>query len=144
MTVARSDGASAQRSLFAECGIETDVGVGAVTSENGGTATFRVRLRSQPLHPVMVPVSNGVDAGSIDVATPSATSVWFSTSDWDQWQTIELIGLEDGLVRDNVDYSVALGPPASTDVVYGGSAGTPSALSGRSIPQHSASVGFQN
>ena len=144
LTVARSDGATGQQPLFADCGIEAVIDGDAVTTENGGTATFRIRLKSQPLQPVSVPISAGLDSEPVPLAVgqPSVSMVWFSTTDWDQWQSVVVTGQEDNLVRGAVAYTVTLGPTASVDHVYGGNAGAASA----SFPllQHTLPLQLEN
>lgn len=142
LRVARSDGSAAQQPMYAECGIEAIIDGDPVTTENAGSVTFRIRLKSQPLHPVSVPISMGLDSENVPVGQPSVSMVWFSTTDWDQWQSVVVKGLEDGLVRGTVAYQVALGPTASLDHVYGGNAGAESA----SFPlsQHSSVLQLEN
>eukprot|EP01043_Picozoa_sp_COSAG02_P073970 COSAG02_NODE_14609_length_1255_cov_1.083045_1_plen_418_part_11 len=142
LTVARSDGRSAQQPMHAECGIEAIIDGDPVTTENGGSVTFRIRLKSQPLHPVSVPISMGLDAGNQPIGEPSVSMVWFSTADWDQWQYVTVIGLEDGLVRASVPYQVTLGPTASVDHVYGGNTGAES--SSFPLSQHSSVLQLEN
>ena len=64
LLVARSDGSSAQQPIYADRGIEAIIDGGNVTTENGGIVTFRIRLKSQPLEPVSVPISMGLDSGN--------------------------------------------------------------------------------
>ena len=140
--VARSDGAANNIPLFAECGIDAVIDGTAVTTENGDTVTFRIRLKSQPLKPVSVPISAGLDAGGVHVGQASVSMVWFSTSDWNVYQTVLVAGLEDNLVRASVAYTITLGPTVSLDHVYGGNAGAASA----SFPlaQHTLPLLFDN
>ncbi len=86
------------------------------TSEDGGTATFTVRLASQPTASVTLPVSsNDPTEGS---ASPA--SLQFGPGDWNQAQTVTVTGLDDGIEDGDVAYSVSVGPGSSSDPKYQG------------------------
>jgi hypothetical protein len=97
-------------------GIAVAPTTGLVTSESGGVATFTVKLTSQPLANVVVPVaSNNTAEGT--VSTPSLT---FTAANWNVAQTVTVTGVDD-LVRDgDIAYSVVLGVAASGDPAYSG------------------------
>lgn len=87
---------------------------GLVTSESGGTATMKVRLSSQPLANVVIPVvSNDTTEGTI---LPG--SLTFTPANWNIEQDVILTGADDVLVDGPVGYTVRLGPPVSTDPTY--------------------------
>jgi len=84
------------------------------TSESGTKATFTVRLGSTPTADVTIPVqSSNTAEGTVD--KPSLT---FTSSNWDQNQTVTVTGVADSRVDGNQVYSIKLGPTASSDSVY--------------------------
>jgi hypothetical protein len=87
---------------------------GLVTSESGGTATVKVKLSSQPLANVVIPVnSNDTSEGTV---LPS--SLTFTPANWNIEQDVVLTGVDDVLVDGPVAYTVTLGPPVGTDPAY--------------------------
>jgi hypothetical protein len=100
-------------------GITVTPTAGLVTSEAGGTATFTVRLTSQPVADVVIPVSSGNPAeGSV-----SPASLTFTASDWNAPQTVTVTGVDDPAVDGDVAYTVAVEPATSSDPVYAGKDG---------------------
>src|SRR5205823_6514222 len=89
---------------------------GLVTTESGGTATFTVRLTSQPTANVVIPVS------SSDVAegTVSAPSLTFTAADWSVAQTVTVSGVDDQVQDGAIAYTIVLAPAASGDPRYSG------------------------
>jgi hypothetical protein len=87
------------------------------TSEAGGaagSATFTVKLNSQPNAPVSIPIqSNSPDEGTLDVA-----SIDFTTSNWASAQTITVRGVNDDIADGAQDYKILLAKPDSTDAAY--------------------------
>ena len=72
----------------------------------GATATYTLRLATEPTSPVTVAVSSG-DTGAL--AVPS-TSLTFETSNWDQEQSVTVRGVEDD---DTADETVTVTHSAS-------------------------------
>lgn len=87
---------------------------GLVTSESGGTATVKVRLSSQPLANVVIPVSSN----DTTEGTASPSSLTFTPANWNIEQNVTLTGVDDLLVDGPVGYTVTLGPPTSTNTTY--------------------------
>lgn len=86
------------------------------TSEAGGTATFTLRLRTQPTAAVTVPVvSENPAEGTTDVA-----QLVFDENNWNQEQTVTVTGADDFYDDGSVVYGIALGPAQSTDALYQG------------------------
>ena len=120
LSTSSSDGNYAGRSVsvavtVADTGVAdlvvgpTSLGVG-----EGGSATFEVRLVSQPLAPVVVAVSSG-DAGA---ATVDPASLTFTPGDWDAPQQVTVSGVAD---VDAADESLLVSLVAlSTDEGYMG------------------------
>lgn len=84
------------------------------TSEGGDTATFTIELRSKPTAAVSIPVSTSDDTEG----TVSVTSVDFTTTNWDEPQTVTVTGVNDDEVDGNAQYEIVLGKPTSTDKAY--------------------------
>ncbi len=77
---------------------------GLETSENGGTASFTVRLASLPLLPVTVNI-NTSDASEGTVSTGSLT---FGLLNWNQPQTVIITGVNDNIDDGDVSYTIVL------------------------------------
>ena len=81
--------------------------VGAVSgsaSEAGGTATFGVRLRTQPSSAVTVSVTSR-DPGEGTVSPPTMT---FAPGDWNTAQTVTVTGVDDDVDDGTVTWAVRL------------------------------------
>jgi len=70
----------------------TQSGGSTAVTEAGGTDTFTVVLNSQPASYVVISVTSG-DTGE---ATVSASTLTFTTGNWDSAQTITVTGVDDG------------------------------------------------
>ncbi|NTV14957.1 MAG: hypothetical protein HGA96_13665 [Desulfobulbaceae bacterium] len=86
------------------------------TSESGTTATFTVRLGSQPTANVTIPMSSA----DLTEGTVSPTSLTFTNADWNTDQTVTVTGVSDGIPDGDVAYSISLGTTTSTDTLYNG------------------------
>ena len=86
------------------------------TTEAGGTATFNVVLTSQPTANVTISIaSNDTTEGTV-----SASSLTFTTANWNVAQVITVTGVDDALDDGNVIYSIVTGAALSTDASYNG------------------------
>ena len=63
------------------------------TTEAGGTATFTVRLSSQPTANVTI----GVSSSDTTEGTVSPSSLTFTSSNWNANQTVTVTGVNDSL-----------------------------------------------
>jgi hypothetical protein len=93
--------------------------VGAIsgpTSESGGTATFTVRLNSEPTADVVLGLSS-TDVGEGTVAPASLT---FTAANWNAPQTVTVTGVDDAVVDGNQSYAIRFAPATSTDASYMG------------------------
>ena len=63
----------------------------SVTVNEGGTATFRVKLNTVPTGDVTV----GVSSADVNKATVSTASLTFTTMTWNAYQTVTVTGVED-------------------------------------------------
>ena len=86
------------------------------TSEYGGTATFTVKLTSQPLSDVSVDVTSS----NIWEGTISPSSLTFTNSNWDTGQFVTIMGVNDSLIDLDQNYSVVFSAADSTDDNYNG------------------------
>lgn len=91
--------------------------VGAIsghTTEQGGTATFTLVLNSEPTAGVTVNFNvNDATEGAL-----STTSVVFDAINWDQPQTVTVIGQPDAITDGNITYQVVFAATTSTDTIY--------------------------
>ena len=87
------------------------------TTESGGTATFTVKLNSQPEAGVAISVSSS----NTDEGTVSPSSLEFSTSNWNTSQTVTVTGVDDSsdpVVDGNSSYKINLGNTVSSSTHY--------------------------
>ncbi len=90
---------------------------GLATTEVGGAAGFTVVLNAQPTAAeTLIPVSSSDPSeGVADTAMLS-----FTNADWEQPQTVAVIGIDDLVVDGDVAYTIVLGPAQSTDPGFDG------------------------
>ncbi|MBI5509652.1 MAG: Ig-like domain-containing protein, partial [Deltaproteobacteria bacterium] len=87
---------------------------GLATSEDLTQATFTVRLTSQPLQDVVIPVtSSDPTEGTV---TPS--SLTFTGANWAGQQTVTISGVNDDVADGNIAYTIVLGLPTSSGPTY--------------------------
>jgi hypothetical protein len=86
------------------------------TTEAGGTATFSVKLTSQPTANVTIPLSSS----DLSEGTVSPASLTFTPAAWNTPQTVTVKGVDDQVDDGDVEYSIILAPAASTDPNYNG------------------------
>jgi hypothetical protein len=87
----------------------------AIPDGDDGTASFRVVLNSQPTDTVRIPIeSSNTLEGSLD----GVTFIEFTTANWDEAQTITVVGVNDDSVDGNQDYQITLDSPTSDDPGY--------------------------
>ncbi len=89
---------------------------GLTTTEAGGTATFTVRLASQPTASVTTTLSTPF-TGEISFAPPSLT---FSTTNWNVPQTVTVTGKDDAVIDGNRTWVLVTNPGTSSDPKYNG------------------------
>jgi hypothetical protein len=105
-----------------------------VTSEDGASATFRVRLSTAPTTFVIVPLASS-DTGE---ATVSPSFLTFSTTNWNLPQTVTATGVDDAVVDGPRPFTIGLGPLASGDPRYDGVA--PAGVTGHNKDNDLAAV----
>ena len=97
-------------------GITVSTPSGTGTTENGGAATFTVKLNSQPAANVTI----GVRSGDTTEGTVSPASLLFTSANWNVPQTVTVTGVDDTLVDGNVVYTVLIDAAVSGDSLYSG------------------------
>jgi hypothetical protein len=89
---------------------------GLVTSEDGDSDTFTVRLNSQPIANVVIPLSSS----DTTEGTVAPTSLTFTPQNWDDLQQVTVTGVDDDLDDGNIAYTIVTGPANSSDPAYDG------------------------
>lgn len=84
------------------------------TSEDGLTATFTIRLTSQPLATVTIPLSSSDTTEG--VVNPAALN--FTPLTWNIPQTVTITGVDDPNPDGSINYTILLGPSSSSDPLY--------------------------
>jgi len=88
---------------------------GLTTSENSGTASFTIRLQSQPRSDVTIAISSSNPAEG----KPNVSLVKFTPLNWNANQTITVTGQEDDGAQDgNQSYKIVLDVTQSDDPSY--------------------------
>jgi LPXTG-site transpeptidase (sortase) family protein len=93
---------------------------GLTTTEAGGTASFAVKLNTQPAADVTLALSSS----DTTEGTVSPASITFTSADWDSFQTVTVTGADDLMVDGDVAYTVNLAGAVSSDPVYNGLTGS--------------------
>jgi hypothetical protein len=89
---------------------------GLVSTEPGGTASFTVRLSSQPAADVTI----GLSSSDISEGTVSPASLVFTSSNWDTAQPVTVTGANDDVRDGDQNYSIILAVSSSIDPNYDG------------------------
>ena len=84
------------------------------TDESTATATFTVRLASQPTADVTI----GVTSSDTGEGTVSASTLTFSSSNWNAEQTVTITGVADNLSDGDQSYAILLSDNTTTDTRY--------------------------
>ncbi|WP_417731449.1 Calx-beta domain-containing protein [Rosistilla oblonga] len=94
-------------------GLTLSPATGLVTSEDGAVATFTVQLTSQPLQNVTVTPQSGDSSEGLVSSQP----LTFTSTNWNQPQTVTVVGQNDDVKDGSVDYTVGFAL-TSTDPKY--------------------------
>jgi hypothetical protein len=86
------------------------------TTEGGGTATFTVRLTSEPTADVTV----GVSSSDTTEGTVAPSSLTFTAGDWAVEQTVTVTGVDDSIIDGDIAYTILLTLAVSADLNYSG------------------------
>ncbi|MEG4966560.1 DUF4347 domain-containing protein, partial [Microcoleus sp. B6-A1] len=87
---------------------------GLTTSEVGGKAEFTVKLNAQPTADVTI----GLRSDNVEEGTVSTNSLTFTPGNYNQPQTITIIGVEDLVADGPKPYKIVTAAAVSTDVNY--------------------------
>jgi len=97
-------------------GITVSPPSGTTTTETGGSITFIVRLDSEPLSSVMIPISSSdATEGSV-----SPGMLFFNASNWSVGQLVTVTGVDDTINDGDVAYTAVIGNSNSSDPLYSG------------------------
>lgn len=110
------DGAGIFAQRYQIAGVLVTPTSGLVTSESGGAATFTVVLTSQPTANVTINLSSN-NPGE---GTSSASSLTFTTANWNIAQTVTVTGTDDNAADGDIAYTIVLNPAVSADPAYNG------------------------
>src|SRR5204863_475266 len=97
-------------------GITVTPTTGLTTTEAGGTASFTVVLNSKPTASVSV----GISSSNTAEGTVSASSLTFTTANWNTPQTVTVTGVDDFVDDGNISYSIVTAEATSADTLYNG------------------------
>jgi len=89
---------------------------GLVTSEAGGTASFTVKLDTQPTGNVTI----GLSSSDTQEGRIGSSSLRFTNKNWAAPQTVTITGVNDGVGDGDAVYSIITSPAVSTDLSYNG------------------------
>ena len=103
--------------------LETDVAgfvitptSGLTTTAHSATATFTVRLTSEP----SASVTLGLSSSDVTRGTVSPASLTFTGANWPSPQPVVITGVDDLIADGDQPFTIVTAPAVSTDVNYGG------------------------
>ncbi|NLF30990.1 MAG: hypothetical protein GX591_08905 [Planctomycetes bacterium] len=102
-----------------EAGVVLQPQEGLETGENGAKAQFTVALSRRPTANVTVRLSSS----DITEGRPKVNSLTFTPANWNQPQTVTVVGVNDSIADGNQPYQILVGPAASSDPLYNGAEG---------------------
>ena len=85
-------------------------------TESGGTATFTVKLNTQPSADVLIAVSSS----DTTEGTVRPSSLSFTSSNYNSAQTVTVTGIDDSAVDGNKNFRIILAAASSSDSNYNG------------------------
>ncbi|MFC1670271.1 hypothetical protein ACFL20_07740, partial [Spirochaetota bacterium] len=86
------------------------------TTEGGGTAIFTIVLNAPPTADVTI----GISSTDTSEGTVSASSITFTSGNWNTPQTITITGVDDLFLDGNQPYTIITGAATSSDTNYNG------------------------
>jgi hypothetical protein len=87
---------------------------GLVTTETGGTASFSVKLNSQPTANVTI----GLSSSDTTEGSVSPASLTFTSANWNTAQNVTATGVDDSVDDGDIAYSIITAPASSSDSTY--------------------------
>ena len=97
-------------------GIVVNPTSGLTTSEANGSATFTVKLASQPTANVTI----SLNSSNVGEGTAAPASLTFSPNNWNQPKTVTVRGVDDNRSDGPIAYTIITAPAASSDPSYAG------------------------
>jgi hypothetical protein len=95
-------------------GVTVNPASGLVTTEAGDSATFTVKLNSQPSANVSIDLSSSNPAeGRV-----SSNSLTFTPANWNELQTVKLTGVDDSIADGSKTYNIVTAATVSNDSNY--------------------------
>ncbi len=94
------------------------------TTEDGGTATFSIRLKTKPVADVSVDVSSS----DIGEGTASPSTLVFTPADWSILHYVTATGIDDNIMDGTHSYNILLAAAVSSDSNYDGVAPSPNTV----------------
>ena len=85
-----------------------------ITTEGGDTATFTIRLLTQPSDNVVIPINSS----NSSEGNPLANSVVFTSANWNVPQTIQVAGVDDFIDDGDINWTAILEAAVSSDPNY--------------------------
>ncbi len=91
-----------------------------IATESGGTTTFSVRLRSQPVNNVSIGLTLGGDTDEILLTTPTTTlqatgSLLFTNANWSTPQQVTVTGQPDSIDDGDRSFTIITGATSATN-----------------------------
>lgn len=117
-------------------GVSVSPVTGLQTSEEGKSASFRVRLTYPPTSPVTIPLESSRPTEGL----PNAVGLVFTPADWNVFQTVTVTGQPDGVRDSNQSYRIVTGTTISDDPKYDGLAVKDVLLINRDSPRLVAGI----
>ena len=93
-----------------------NITTGLVTTEAGGTASFTIKLKTQPTANVTIALSSS----DTTEGTVIPLSVMFASTNWSVAQTVTVTGVDDQVPDGDQQYTITTGPASSRDSNYNG------------------------
>ena len=84
-----------------------------ITSDGGGTSSFRISLKTHPSADVTIPINTNFSGVVL-----SKKNLEFTPLNWSKPQKIYLTGIENSLIKKSQDYNVIIGSIISNDYDY--------------------------
>ncbi|MEG4280502.1 S8 family serine peptidase [Microcoleus sp. MON1_C1] len=95
-------------------GVTVNAASGLVTTEAGDSATFTVKLNSQPSANVSIDLSSS----NPEEGTVSSNSLTFTPANWNELQTVKLTGVDDSITDGSKTYNIVTAATVSNDTNY--------------------------
>ncbi|HRX30584.1 MAG TPA: Ig-like domain-containing protein, partial [Tenuifilaceae bacterium] len=99
-----------------EAGFTVTQNTGLTTTEAGGTATFKIKLKTRPIASVTI----GISSSNTNEGTVSPSSLVFNSTNWNVDQIVTIKGVDDYVDDGDVVYTIITAAAVSSDPKYNG------------------------